>query len=242
MSAKKYIQSLKELSKHLLFKTGQIQHLNTYRRKRGLKTAHLDAGRTTQERFEDIYEQGVWKQSLDHRSLSGAGSEMSATSDLREQLPKLLSDLGACSLLDVGCGDWNWAKHIEFPCRYIGIDIVRAVIEANQEHARDNVEFILCDAISSQIPKADVAICREVLFHLSLSDAFAVIQNIKKSASFLIATTDDILFNSDIMTGDFRCLNLQRAPFRFPQPVLWIQDEAVCHGRKLGVWDTKDLP
>ena len=49
------------------------------------------------------------------------------------------------------------------------------------------------------------------------------------------------LFNSDIQSGDFRLLNLERAPFRLPPPQRLISDDLVVAGRRLGVWRAADV-
>jgi hypothetical protein len=83
-----------------------------------------------------------------------------------------------------------------------------------------------------------------VLFHLSFRDIWRLIENIRRSgSSFLIATTDhDIKYNADILSGDFRLLNLTKPPFRFPRPELSIPDDEVLPGRVLAVWNVSELP
>jgi hypothetical protein len=62
-------------------------------------------------------------------------------------------------------------------------------------------------------------------------------------AWFLIATSDAaIRYNADIISGDFRLLNLREGPFRFASPVISIPDDRVSPGRSLGVWKISDLP
>jgi len=86
-------------------------------------------------------------------------------------------------------------------------------------------------------------LCREMLFHLSFADSRKALSNICKSADWLLATTDPaIWFNSDIPTGDFRKINLQRAPYRLPVPTDSLPDDALSAGRVLGLWKTSDLP
>jgi hypothetical protein len=205
-------------------------------------TAHLDPA-TTADRFREAYESHAWVSSKSQLSLSGLGSETSTTRSVVEALPDLLARLGCDTLLDVGCGDWNWMRNVPLPCNYVGVDIVPEVIEANRRYEGAGVQFEVRDAIEGPLPKADVALCREVLFHLSLRDGLAVLANIQAAAGWLVATTDKaIWFNSDIETGDYRRINLERAPYRLPRPREVISDEAVCPGRVLALWATADLP
>lgn len=153
----------------------------------------------------------------------------------------MLKELDCKTLLDVGCGDWNWMSNIELPCDYIGVDIVPEVIEANKRHERKGVRFMLANAIEGELPSADVVLCREVLFHLSFKDGKAALANMKNT-KFIIATTDNsIWFNSDIPTGDFRPINLQRRPYNLPIPYKSIADDALFSGRVLGIWRTSSL-
>jgi 2-polyprenyl-3-methyl-5-hydroxy-6-metoxy-1,4-benzoquinol methylase len=151
--------------------------------------------------------------------------------------------IGCQSLVDVGCGDWNWFSQAAFDFDYTGIDVVPDVIEANRRHERAGVRFAVVNAIEEPIPTADFALCREVLFHLSFAHARAVVANVKRAARYFAATTDlDLWFNSDIQTGDFRRINLLRRPYRFPPPLCLVDDSRLVPGRRLAVWETASLP
>src|SRR5262249_14931550 len=149
----------------------------------------------------------VWCHGNSDTPRSGWGSSLSATSSIREILPKLLDDLHAQTLLDVGCGDFFWMQHVNLSQYYIGIDIVDAVVEANRNNF-DNPrrKFLSLDAIADELPDANVVLCREIFFHLSFSDIRKLLRNIlSKDRSYLIGTSDrQTGFNSDIPTGDFR--------------------------------------
>ena len=177
-----------------------------------------------------------------HTNLVSGDNRQSMILSLVE-LPKLVANLKCQRFLDVGCGDWNWMRNVDLPCEYIGIDIVPEIIAANRRGERAGISFDVVDSIVGPLPEADIALCREILFHLSFRDARATLANVRKAASWLIATTDtSIWFNSDIPTGDFRKINLQRHPYRFPKPQQIIIDDAVSKGRVLGLWKTADLP
>ena len=101
---------------------------------------------------------------------------------------------------------------------------------------------MLANASEDDLPVADAVLCREVLFHLSFKDGAAAIANIKRTARWLIATSNStIWFNSNIPTGDFRAINLQRSPYNFSSPHKIIPDDALSPGRVLGVWKTSEL-
>jgi hypothetical protein len=235
-------QSLKEILRHAGFTLGAEPWLRKYRRKRGHVVDHLESV-TSAMRFGAAFKTGAWIHAKGQRSLSGLGSELGATLNVREELPLLLERLDCRVLLDIGCGDWNWMREVHLSCDYVGIDIVPEIIEANCRYERSGVSFKLIDGAVGPLPKADVALCREVLFHFSFRDGRAMLANVRKAARWLVATTDPtIWFNSDIITGDFRKVNLQRSPYRLPPPGEIVADGAVSQGRVLGVWATKDLP
>lgn len=235
-------RSVKEIGRHVLYKTGLYDVVLSANRRKGYLVAHLQ-GTTAAERFEAIYRLGVWRTLRGEGVSSGVGSEVAATGAIRSELPSLVGGLGCKSFLDVGCGDWSWMRNVALPCDYIGVDIVAGVIASNRKFERPGVRFAVADAISGPLPKADIALCREILFHLSFADAMSSLANVRKAAGWLIATTDTTTwFNSDIPTGEFRIINLQRPPYNFPNPRRIIVDDAVREGRVLGLWSTADLP
>src|SRR5215213_5906369 len=78
--------------------------------------------RPAQAQFTDIYRRNLWGEA---ESVSGSGSTMAETEDIRGYLPELLQRLGARSLLDIPCGDFHWMKTVDLGIdRYIGADIV----------------------------------------------------------------------------------------------------------------------
>lgn len=243
MTQSNHKQSLKEILRHILFLTGSYRLLKTIKQLKGYQTTHLNL-LDRREVFQSIYNSGVWVQDEDQESLSGIGSSLEVTQSIRAAIPKLIKDLRLNHLVDVGCGDWTWMSRVDIPCRYTGIDIVKSVVDSNTARFTSNyVNFLQLDAVSQPIPSCDAVLCREVIFHLNFADGAQLIKNFKKSARWLIMTSDTaIWFNSNIVTGDYRRLNLQCAPYRFPVPDLVIPDNDVVAGRILGVWRTESLP
>ncbi|MEH1056633.1 class I SAM-dependent methyltransferase [Micromonospora sp. CPCC 206171] len=234
--------TIRELVRHGLHATSLDQLLLRRRASRGLDVSYLRAG-ARKEAFERIYRQGIWLVGPNRDCLSGAGSRLEATAVLQAELPKMIAQLGADSLLDVGCGDFTWMQHVQLGVPYLGVDIVESVIEENRRrHGSPLREFRCVDAVTEPLPAADVVLCREVLFHLSLADATSLLSNVRASgARYLIATTDEATaFNADIRSGDFRVLNLRKRPFHLPAPMYEIRDDAVQHGRVMGVWRVAD--
>lgn len=232
-------QSFKEVVRHILYRSGMFSLLAWSRQRRGFITEHLASGDRT-KRFDEIYERGVWRHSDSQMATSGLGSELAATEIIQHEIPGMLTELGVENLVDLGCGDWTWMSQIQLSCRYLGLDIVQAVVDRNQaRYGSDVVEFRQLDAVTEELPVCDAVLCREMMFHLSFEDARLAFDNIRRNAKWVIATSDsDIWFNSNIPSGDFRMLNLQRAPFRLPPPDRYIIDDGLVPGRFLGIWDT----
>lgn len=237
----RHIHSIKEVVRHLLVRCKLEVLLYWFRERKGFQSEHLRRVMTA-DRFSEIYARGVWVHSPGQASRSGLGSAKETEEGIGRPLVKTLIDLRCKSLVDVGCGDFSWMQHIELPCAYLGVDIVGEVIAENQRYKKSGIDFMRLNAIVEPIPRCDVVLCREVLFHLSLTDALSVLRNIKLHAQWLIVTNDPGLwFNSDIRSGDFRALSLERRPFSFPPPKIIITDGMVDCNRILGVWCTKQI-
>jgi hypothetical protein len=209
---------------------------------RGLRTRPA-----TESLFSRIFRDNGW---LEAESRSGPGSGLVQTAVLRAELPGLLRSLGARSLLDVPCGDFNWLRHVDLgDVQYVGADIVDDLV------ARDRLafgcgsrRFVTLDMTGDPLPHADVVLCRDGLVHLSFEDGLRALANFRRTgARHLVATTFPTLdVNEHIETGGWRPLNLQRPPFLLPEPVTLL-NEGCTEGqgsyadKSLGVWEMSDL-
>ena len=151
------------------------------------------------------------------------------TRSLRCQLPQLLETWSIRSLLDVPCGDFSWMKFVELGSRaYIGGDIVPDLVERNNDQYRSsNRRFCVVDIMKDRLPSADLLLCRDCLIHLSVRDVLLALSNIARSQIPYVLTTNYPLFtrNTDIVTGDFRAINLQLPPFSLPSPASAIPED-----------------
>jgi len=240
----KFERSSREFIRHLILRSGLNDAYLAFREVRGADLQHLRS-QTLGERFSAIYRKGVWLNDRQSGSRSGLGSELENTQAIRVNLPGLLSRIATKTLLDVGCGDFNWMRTLPLDCRYMGIDVAEDVIASNlRQYSSEDRIFTVLDATREPLPAADTVLCREVLFHLSFDDICHFVRNLRASSAVnLIATTDvATAFNADIISGDFRLLNLRKSPFRFRPPALSIRDDALSPGRVLGVWRVSELP
>ena len=188
--------------------------------------------------FTDAFDNRVWK---DAESLSGPGSTLSYTSDLRATLPGLIRALGCKSMLDAPCGDFNWMKEVDLKgIKYIGADIVPAMI-GDLAVKYPKQQFTVLDITKDPFPKVDFVLCRDVLFHLSNIDIVKVLDNFVRSGSEWLATSHFFQQTAmlDVESGPttFRPVNLTLAPFFFEQPDYALKDCAPNFLRRwLGVW------
>lgn len=191
--------------------------------------------------FSDIYRKNLWG---DAESVSGRGSTLARTETIRRALPALLASVGARSLLDAPCGDFNWMRYVELDgIEYTGADVVPELIERNrQAYGAGGRTFVVADVTKDRLPRADVVLCRDCFIHLSFRDINAAVANFKRSGSgFLLATTHtSVAENEDMQTGGWRSVNLQSPPFNFPQPRQLIVEDAEL-GKCLGMWSLEEL-
>lgn len=184
-------------------------------------------------------------------SSSGPGSTRDRAASFLPALIDLVQRRRIAALLDAPCGDFNWAAPLSDSIeRYIGIDVVPALIKANRQHwSSDRRRFLCRDFVRQRLPSADLVLCRDALVHLNERDIFSAVGNLRRSgAEYLIATTFvDDRANLDIATGEWRPLNMQRSPFWFPPPLELIDER--CHhtggiyaDKCLGLWRFQDLP
>jgi hypothetical protein len=196
-----------------------------------------------QERFVRIHDQDGW--STGGESVSGSGSTLARTGPIRAALAGLLSSLDARVLLDVPCGDFNWLREVELPgIAYVGGDVVPALVAHNQQRYGDaRRRFISVDLTRDPLPAADVILCRDCFIHFALDDIAAALANFKRSgARYLLTNTFPAVRGyTEIATGGFRRLNLERPPFGFPVPQARVL-EASDIGKELCAWRLADLP
>ena len=200
-----------------------------------------------QQVFQNTYRGNIWG---DPESVSGPGSGLARTEAFRDQIPPLLEELGARSLIDAGCGDFNWMKELRLPLEwYLGLEIVPELALRNREAYSDGTRsFVHGNIARDELPRADVILCRDCLVHFSFEDLWSALRNFKKSGSvYLLATTFvEHRINPDIETGGWRPLNMERPPLGFPAPLKTIDEKCLHTGgiyadKRLALWRLADI-
>lgn len=222
--------------------------LRWYKSRKGLKNIAKFRTMSTKEVFTEVYNSKHWRSS---ESISGAGSEMKQTQSLISDLNQLLKDLNIGSVLDIPCGDFNWMQRVDLSkIDYIGADIVDELIHRNirRYSERENLTFKVLNLITDPLPKSDLIIVRDCLVHFSYIDMMNALQNIKLSGSkYLLTTTfTNHHLNQDIVTGDWRPLNLQEKPFHFPAPIVIInenctEENGAYRDKSMALWEVSKL-
>lgn len=169
------------------------------------------------ERFTAIHDQKIWRSK---ESISGSGSELHRTVNLRKELPSLINKYKIKSIVDAPCGDFNWMQDVieKVDVQYVGLDIVNSLAEKNNEKfGNHSISFGVADICDDTLPDCDLLIVRDCIIHLSYSDIDAFFKNIQKvKFKYLLIssyTGSSSLENVDINTSETRVLNLFNPPF-----------------------------
>ncbi len=141
-------------------------------------------------------------------------------------------------------------QHVDLDAiRYTGADIVQEMIQHNkEEYEQESVCFLCMNLVRDELPETDLILCRDGLVHLSFDDVFIVLKNIcaTKTTWFLATTFTDREENDDILSGQWRTLNLERRPFNLPSPLRVLNEECphqngIYSDKSLGLWRIDDI-
>lgn len=163
------------------------------------------------EKFEAIYQEDEWTNG------SGPGSMPKHTIEYRAFLSKFLSENAITSVTDLGCGDWQSTRLIDWTgIHYIGLDVVEWLVDRNNARfGAANIEFRHLTDLD-QLPGGDLCICKEVLQHLPNDVIQAHLGAIAERYRFALITNfvePEWEANVDIGIGGGRPLKLEAAPF-----------------------------
>lgn len=178
------------------------------------------SGLSLEASFSKIYEENHWKST---ESASGSGSEQNQTIEVVKIINKVIKNYSIESILDIPCGDMNWISDSDITkIKYIGADIVPDIVAKNTlkfSHI-PNFEFRHLDLTISNLPAVDLVFSRDCLVHLSNKDIFLALKNIRNSKYLLTTSfTNNNRINKDIISGDWRPINLQKPPYSLVNPI-----------------------
>jgi len=140
--------------------------------------------------MQQIYDMHLWG-GIDKDFYSGEGSHKAEiVNPYIEAITSFLkSHDNQLTVCDLGCGDFNIGKQlVPYTSKYIAVDIVDALIERNKvKFKTEHLEFQCLDISKDDLPKADVAILRQVLQHLSNSEIQRILAKLS-NYKYLILT------------------------------------------------------
>jgi SAM-dependent methyltransferase len=172
-------------------------------------------------RFQEIYERNEWTHG------SGEGSLEIQTRGYRAFLQDFLAKKNIRTVVDMGCGDWQFSKLIDWTgIDYHGFDVAPVVISNNvDQFASDKVSFSLYSGNADELPPADLLIVKDVLMHLPNQVVLDFLPNLKKYKYALITNCTNPInpndVNKDIQPGDFRYIDLRMSPFNLESSLVY---------------------
>ena len=165
--------------------------------------------------FGDIYESAAWGGG------SGEGSRAAATDVYRTIVERLVRGSDVGSVVDAGCGDWEFSQLIDWSdVSYLGLDVVPELVARNREaFARPGVEFQCSDFHAERPPAADLLLCKDVLQHWPVAWIQLFLRVTRARYRYMLLTNDIDSTrpghprNADIELGDWRPLDLEADVF-----------------------------
>lgn len=162
--------------------------------------------------FERIYAHNDWGHG------SGEGSLAVHVRPYVKFLQRFLSGHRVGSVVDFGCGDWQFSQAIRWDgIDYRGYDIVPSVVAANRlRHESANVSFHEIGTSFDTLPPADLVIVKDVLQHWSdetIRNFLPVLSRYRLALITNCVSPSGVTENLPIADGDFRCLDVRRPPF-----------------------------
>lgn len=166
-----------------------------------------------------IYEHTVASYREEGKEFSSRGAILKQANAYIHFLESFIKNAEVCSIVDIGCGDWTLSKYVQWgDVKYTGIDVVKSIVEENQKKsASPTLSLIRADALQTDLPSADLLVCKDVLQHLTTQDITLFLEQLGKFKHCLITNDVDPKTlsgtNREIRRGDYRTLDLTKPPF-----------------------------
>jgi hypothetical protein len=218
-----------------------IQHLNDYeleihfltvgrKQHRTYSTVHLSSSSVSNKPdanphisiFTHIYQNEIWGKST-HSEFRGTPGELShfdfISGSYSPFLRKFIEKNKISSVVDVGCGNFDWARSIfeNLSIRYHGYDAYNEIILYNKNQHPD-FNFTHLDAYSQRdkLEPADLLILKDVLPHWSNHEITTFLNHMIRHKPYkvilMVNCNNQTSNESDISTGGFRHLDSSHYP------------------------------
>jgi hypothetical protein len=173
----------------------------------------------TMDYFKTIYHENLWK---NDETISGDGSTLKCSYPYLSFLKEFVKTNNIKTILDLGCGDFNLMKHVDFKdVEYLGVDLVNELIEKNNiNYGSINIKFINNKIHDYEFKdNYDLILCKDVLQHWSTQSVItflSVIKNYKYCLLINDYNNDEYYnknFNVPILDSEYTIVDLTADPY-----------------------------
>lgn len=194
--------------------------------------------------FENIYSKNLWGPK---ENLCGDGSDIKYNRPLLEFLNNYISKNKIKNIFDLGCGDFALFKHLNFSDKkYFGVDIVKSLIESNNEkYKNSNVKFFYDDIRGFVFERpCDLIIIKDVFAHVDNSSCLQILFNIRNHKNILVINDigSEKHNNLDIVTGGYRTVDINDWPFYAEAECVFSYTSKLANKKVMLVDGTKMFP
>jgi hypothetical protein len=170
--------------------------------------------------FQRIYAQNLWGFG------SGHGSLPRATKTYRTFVETFIRENGVKSVIDFGCGDWQFSRFIDWSgSGYLGLDVNAGLIQRNRsKYASDAIRFEVAPERFSDVPGGELLLVKDVLQHLPTAVVHQFMAEVVTRFRFALITNcvrPAAALNREIEIGDWRPLDLRARPYSFDVPAVF---------------------
>ena len=153
---------------------------------------------------------------------SGEGSTVDVTTTYRHIIEDFIRLNDVKTVLDVGCGDWQFSRLIpwnEYGISYLGLDVSPYIVEKNSKlYGSERRRFSVVREPSEIVGLGpfDLVICKDALQHMPNAVINEYLDVFAKVGRHSLLTNDAFPadhLNEDIPAGGWRALDLRKSPF-----------------------------
>lgn len=149
---------------------------------------------------------------------SGWGSWPENVKPYIEFLQQFLHDYNIKTVTDIGCGDWQFSRLIDWTgIEYCGVDVVESVITQNINlYTQSNITFQCIDVTTHSVPPAELILVKDVLMHWPIETIKTFVKSLLPLCKYVLVTNDYRLnapINTDTTVGGFQNVDLRDSPY-----------------------------
>jgi SAM-dependent methyltransferase len=156
---------------------------------------------------------------------AGFGSDPENVPHYAPMLQNLLRELNVQSVLEVGCGNWSLCCSIDWSgIDYTGLDVIPELIESNAAtYGTPNVRFICGDALTVDLPAADLLIVKDVLQHWTPDEVAMFLPRLRQYRYCLVTNDVDAPELMPKWETRWRPVDLTKPPYCLPGELRLVQ-------------------